>query len=168
MDTMKDHRAHLNARLDAIQKGQNDITKSVQEMTASINNLLQAQRDKREDSKADYDSKIQDLCADFNHAMEKNVAAIQKGAMTMIKNRCDYHNEDESMSELSPTQGQSTPDHDSKAESSLNTHVSVTDFPYSNMAQFGATPANESLQLTVDGHHRQKRPIDDVTISGSG
>ena len=163
---MKDHRAHLNARLDAIKKGQNDITKSVQEMSASINKLLQSQQAQREESKADYDAKIKDLRAEFNNAMEKNVSDIHKGAMEMIKNRCDYH-DDKSMTGISQIQSQASPDQDSEAGGFFQSHVSVTHVPYSNMAQFGATPAIERLQ-PADGHHSHKRQIDDVTISGSG
>ena len=168
IEEMKDHRTHLDSRLDTIEKGQNDLTKTVQEMAALVKALLKSNREQKEAEEADYNTKIQELRIEFNAGMEKNVADIHAGAVEMLQNRCDYHKEDASMSEVSRLRSHDSHDQNSDATDSYASPISVTHIPYSNMAQFGVTHAEESTQLSADGHHRQKRPIDDVVISGSG
>ena len=151
-----------------IEKGQNDITKTIQEIAASVTELLKEHCARKETTTVDYDKKIQNLRREFNSAMEKNAADIQAGAMEMLRNRCDYQDEDDVMSEVSRICSHDSNGNDSDASGSSQSRVSVTNIPYANMAQFGATPADESTLSTTDGHQRQKRPITDVTISGSG
>ena len=167
IDIMKDHRKHLDSRLDTIEQGQNVITKSVQEMAESINQLLKAQKERDQRDNA-YDNKIENLRREFNSAMEKNVADIHAGAIEMLKNRCDYQDSDEDMSEPSTSSRNDSEGTDSDSNDTYHSHVSITNIPYPTMTQFGDAPAEESTSVTADGHLRQTRPNEDVAISGSG
>ena len=174
--TMHDHRDHIHARLDAFEKSQNTLTDTVESIAESVKDILSNQR-----KQASLDKKFMaDEVNKLRKEVEQHLETIEKSSWEWQQkieesNRAARGSDSEAMSIQSSDEGHSDAEtsHDHSislgSTNTITNSISIEDIPYkSSMAQFRVTPATELTTATAGGHPGQKRPIKDVTTSGTG
>ena len=173
---MNDHRNHINARLDAFEQSQNNLTNKVESIADSVKDILSNQRKQAGIDRTHMKEEVNKV----HKEMHKHLATIAKsswGWQVKIEasNRAAHGSDSKAMSLNStddiPLDTEASLDQIATQESTDTdaNNISIDDIPYkSSLAQFRVSPATELTPVNAGGHPGQKRPISDGTTSGSG